>query len=351
MNNLIIKELYRASLFCKMSYYSSSQLDEIFEKDATYQDIFKIIKNNNLSYYEDAHIKFYIFKYNNTIFIILNSSLIYQYNNKLFKYKDDICMHKGLLEQFYSIEDKLHTNITNLNKNKVIKKIYVIGYYMGGSLAEIAAAILAEKYKNMFLVNCFTFGAQMVGNCAFKRYFKDNVSNNYRVIIGDCQQLTYNNSDALQNCYSYYKLKYETYNKFYNGKYCHISNALQLTDDNLLEIRKPRLNKRSRIFRHFYNTLHIDYPIKDIDDYILKFLSIIRAYKENIARHSKKITEDAADAAEVAPSHSSSGSKTSNDEECSPHLSKNDIAYIDAKLQNITNMLNKILANHKKSYT
>lgn len=362
MNNLIIKELYRASLFCKMSYHPSSQLDQMFEEpNNVYEDIFKIIKNNNLCYYEDAHIKYYIFKYNNTIFVVLNSSLLYHTDNKLIKYKDDICIHKGLLQQYYSVEDRIHNAISNLNKSKLVKKIYVTGYYMGGSLASIASAILAEKYKNMFLISCFTFGAPMVGNCAFKRYFKDGVSNHYRIIIDDVKN-TGENALDFYNCYSHYKYKYEAYNKFYNGKYCHVSSALQLTNDNLLEIKKPRLNKRSRLFRHLYSTNHIDYSIKDVNEYIYKLQSIITVYKENLAKQillfrnnnkNKIITEDVPD----VPSQSSSASKISSDDglPMQTHrgyqLSKEDIAYLDAKLQHITNMISRIMANHKMSYT
>jgi len=374
MNNLIIKELYRASLFCKMSYYSSSQLDELIEEpDNIYEDIYKIIKNNNLSYYEDASIKYYMFKYNNTIFIVFNSSLQYYSSKQLVKYKDNICIHKGLLQQFYSIEDRIHTTINDLNKSKLIKKIYITGYYIGGSLASVASAILAEKYKNMFLIHCFTFGAMMAGNCAFKRYFKDNVSNNYRVIINNCPQ-TGVNALEFYNCYSYYKYKYETYNKFYNGKYCHVHNALQLTNDNLLEIKKPKLNKRSRIFRYFYNTHHVDYQIKDMDEYILKLQSIITVYKENLAKQmlllksniikmtNENVLEVPSDSPNVpdvpnVPSQSSSGSKISIDDSVHRHsqnayqLSREDIAYLDTRLQHITNKLSKILANHKMSYT
>jgi poly(3-hydroxyalkanoate) synthetase len=252
MNNLIIKEVYRMSLFSKMSFHSSSELNWLFEEqNSTYAEILKIIKNNNIQYFEDSHLKYYIFKHNNTIFIIFNSTLMYTIDRTLAKYKEGIYMHKGLLQQFQDIEDNLYYNIHQINQSKTLKKIYIGGYYMGGGLATIAASIIAEKYKNMFLVSCFTFESPMVGNCAFKRFFKEVISNNYRVILEDTSADVKCSLD-IYNCYKHHIYLYALYNKFYDGAYCHVSNALQLTPEIILEIKKPRLSKTDRLFKQFY---------------------------------------------------------------------------------------------------
>lgn len=360
-----------------MSYYPSSQLSQLFEEPNTiYGDILKIIRNNNLLYFTDVAVQYYMFKYNNTIFIIFNSSLLYSKNKQLVKYKDNsIHIHQGLLKQFQAIEDNICYNINNLNRSKMVKKIYIAGYYMGGGLATIAASILAERFKNMFLVSCFTFGAPMVGNCAFKRYFKELVSTNYRITLTDS---VHQNHCGLEfyNCYSYHRYKYNLYNKFYNGNYCHVSNALQLTDNNILELKKPRLTKTDRFLRPFYCNINIEDSIYDIDVYIQRLESIISIYKENLSKQiaalsltdRKQINGDNAttfnanssfvfarepEMQEVPdiPSHSSGShsSKISSEEGLAQQLCKEDIALLERKINNISNMLTGLIFAIRKN--
>jgi hypothetical protein len=270
---------------------------------------------------------------------------MYNKDRTLAKYKNDIYIHKGLLQQFQDIEDNIYYNINTLNNRKLLKKIYVGGYYMGGGLATIAASVIAEKYKNMFLVSCFTFGAPMVGNCGFKQFFKEIVSNNYRIILNDTNDEIKCSLD-FYNCYKHHKYKYKMYNKFYDGSYCHVSNALQLTPDVMLEFKKPKLNKTDRILKHFYKIdSHTDL-IQDIDVYIIRLQSIISTYKENIAKYSQNYSlkeghnNRLQDAIIIdVPSHSSSESRLSNDD-CA---NKEDILIIENKLERMNQLISEIL--------
>jgi predicted lipase len=77
----------------------------------------------------------------------------------------------------------LPINIHEYDKNKNIKKLYICGYKLGGSVATVVASILAEKFRHTYLVSCFTFGAFKVGNKYFKEYFNRHVTCNYRIMV------------------------------------------------------------------------------------------------------------------------------------------------------------------------
>jgi hypothetical protein len=288
MNNLIVKEIYCAALFSKMAFYDAKQLSALFQdKNNSFNYISRYIKNNNLIYITEDNIKSYIFKYGNTIFIVFNSQIIISTKDKKTRYKG-LHLHNGLLKQFLSIENKIYHNINKLNENNSIKKIYITGYYKGGSIATIAAAFLGEKYKNIYLVTCLTFNSLMVGDYAFVKFFNEYVSNNYRMIIND-----YNKSKNLDinkyNCYDHYKYKYNLYKEFVKNNYHHVSNALEITNNCIIELKIPVLNTSEKIFKCFYiceNNNRED-NIINIELYIELLQKIIMHYSENLYTRSK----------------------------------------------------------------
>lgn len=289
MNNLIIKEIYRASLFCKMSYYTPKQLDELFNEDNNiFADIKKVLKNNNIYFFEEEKLKVYIFQYNNTVFIIFNSSLQYKDGNCKQKLKDNIYIHSNLLNQYKFIEETICTYIEILNKNNNIKKLYITGYYMGAGVATIAAAVLGEKYQNMYLVSCFTFSAPKIGNKAFKIYYNQYVNCNYRIIINDNLHPVL--SLASHNCYEYHIYKYTQYQYFKDKNYYHVSDALQLDSNSIIEFKKPTLSFVDKFVRPFYCQNATKEEVSDINCYIKRFSNIIANYKNNFVQiHSKSI--------------------------------------------------------------
>jgi hypothetical protein len=125
-----------------------------------------------------------------------------------------------------------------------------------------------------------------------------------------------------------------------------VSNALQLTPDDMLEFKKPKLNKTDRILKHFYKIdSHTDL-IQDIDVYIIRLQSIISTYKENIAKYSQNYSlkeghnNRLQDAIIIdVPSHSSSESRLSNDD-CA---NKEDILIIENKLERMNQLISEIL--------
>lgn len=98
------------------------------------------------------------------------------------KLKNNIYIHSGFYKQYKSIE----LDITNyINKNiDNIKAINISGHSLGGAVATVASAILAEKYINIEF-SCYTYGSPRVGNNDFKNYFKNNVKKYYRIMMHD----------------------------------------------------------------------------------------------------------------------------------------------------------------------
>jgi len=162
---------------------------------------------------------------------------------------------------------------------------------MGGGLATIAAAILGEKYKNMYLVSCFTFAAPKVGNKHFKEYFSDNVTCNYRVIVNDKIDLISNLNNY--NNFNYYKHQCSLYSHFVRNDFYHVSNAFLLENNNILELSKPKLSKYKKFIMNGNSCYsccnnYMD-ELVDIDVYINRFSSIIAKYKTNLLQKQKTI--------------------------------------------------------------
>jgi hypothetical protein len=123
-----------------MSYYTPQQLDEIFcVENSIFTDIKKILKNNNIYFFEEEKLKVYIFQYNNTIFIILNSYLQYKDGQYKEKFKDNIYIRNDLLNQYKFIEQTICSYIDILNKNNNIKLV-------------IIWALVLQQLQQLFLV-------------------------------------------------------------------------------------------------------------------------------------------------------------------------------------------------------
>jgi hypothetical protein len=261
MNNLILKEIYRAVLFSKLSENKPCDIDH---NDITFSDIQKIMANNNMHFIENVDSKCYMFKYNNTIFISIHS--VAYYEKKLTKFKDKICINSTAFLQYQALEDKLIQNIHEYDKNKNIKKLYICGYKLGGSVATVVASILAEKFRHTYLVSCFTFGAFKVGNKYFKEYFNRHVTCNYRIMVeGD------------------------THWSNHWKHYTHVSDYLQLENDNITEKSDINCTRMSALSNLFCAPMNIVDSAVTVNTYIEKLNSIITAYNLNIKGTSKPI--------------------------------------------------------------
>lgn len=254
MNNLILKEIYRTALLCKLSQLNPSDINN---NDATFSNIRKIIIDNNMNFIINDKLKCYMFNYNNTIFIVFYSTIIYK--KPMIKFKDKIKINKDIFLIYNTIHDNLIKYINDYNKDKNIKKIYVCGYNIGGTFATVASAILAEKFKHMYLISCYTFGSLKAGNRHFCNYFNENITCNYRIWIED--------DTHISNTWKCYK---------------HVSNYLQLENDNIIE--KPELNSNHCIKKFLCCCYYVSTydNIISIDTYLDKFNNILSAYNLNI---------------------------------------------------------------------
>jgi len=285
MNNLILKEIYRAVLFSKLSHKLPSEISSS-DKDETFADIHKILTHNNASIIENENCKCYIFKYTNTLFVALNSLLSYN-NCKTLKLKDEIAVNKDIFMQYKSLEEPLIKNIIEFNKHKNLKKIYICGYKIGGALATVMAALLAEKFHNMFLISCFTFGAPEVGNKQFKKYFNEYITCNYRIVIdGD--------TDSNKN-WPYY---------------IHVGKSLQVDDDNIIEKKENQYSLFKTYFKYKENTQSVSNSIT-LDTYIRKLKTILVTYNTNLQQTESSNREKIASKKEEIESNGSSLSSKS----------------------------------------
>jgi hypothetical protein len=261
MNNMIVKDLYRAALLCGISYKVPSEIDTIVETDDRYNSIKKIITDNNMLYIENSSFKCYMFKYRNTIYISVHSFLPFNYNSKMKRYNGRIYIHEGILHQFNVMEPELIKNIKELDCAQNVKKIHVCGYNIGGALSSVISSFLANKYKNIYLVSCFTFGSPKVGNKSFKKVFNENVTSNYRITTN---KLSTDEETSLLSSSRY--------------SYCHVCNPLYLENNNIAELKS--------IHRTHFPICN-NKPTRDIDPletYIQCLHNIIVSYKHNSSK-------------------------------------------------------------------
>lgn len=264
MNNIIVKELYRAVLLSKLSFKKSSEINDLIENNSDFSDIKKIITKHEVCFIENDILNCYIVKYCNTIYISFSSSLSYNNDSQLHYFKDNIYIHKGLFHHFQNMKEQLIDHITDLDNLDNVKKIYICGYKTGGALATVAASILAEYYNNIYLVFCFTFGAQRVGNKYFTKYFNRYVTRSYRVNAVEYINGTTNIEDILTS-----------------SKYKHVSNAILLDKDNIMEIQEADVscNVITKIFNLQYTEQH---RCESLETFIEYFKNILFAYNTNL---------------------------------------------------------------------
>lgn len=275
MNHIIIKELHRSALISKLSELSPSDVKLINETNSTYSDIYKLIVKNDMCYIQNEHVKCYIFKYSNIIYVGIHSSMDYNVNSKLTHFKDKMYIHEGVYNAFVSIEEKLIYNILNLDKNKCVKKIYVTGFGSAGAIATVVSGTLSYKYKNIYIVSCFTFGSPPVGNKSFRKWFIKNISCNYRVIVE-------NDSTVSNNLLSRFK-------------YYHISDELRLTTDNIVNITHVDISFAKCMKNIILRRKNIFKSNTSIDMYIEYLKSILLLYKTNVC----KINQSSHDRSEI----------------------------------------------------
>jgi triacylglycerol lipase len=131
----------------------------------------------------DTDVNLYIFKKNNVIYIVFRGTssskdvlidLKLNFKKILNPY---VNVHTGFYDQFFSIYDKIYENITD-----EITVINILGHSLGGGVATIASALIANYFinnNNKKEVNCYVFGCPRVGDSKFKKLFNDSVDNHY----------------------------------------------------------------------------------------------------------------------------------------------------------------------------
>lgn len=219
MNQVFIKEIYISSLLSKLSCYQPSNFFKLInaEKSILY-DLHNIIINNHIYYVEEDNVKCIVFKFNNIIYISIYSSLNYNENKKLTKICKKLKVHKGLFDIYKKIENDLQKDISKLIDENTIH-IHISGFYVGGALATIIAACIADKYHNIHLVSCITFASPKVGNCHFKKYFNKYTNRSYRINTVD-----------------------DNYIRFTNYK--HVSNTILITNNHIMNVAQENYYKK-----------------------------------------------------------------------------------------------------------
>jgi hypothetical protein len=91
---------------------------------------------------------------------------------------DNIKVHKGFHDQFFSIEDQITEDIKTILSDNNIKDIIISGHSAGGMNAQIAAPYYGELLKRN--VTCITYGTVTCGNKGFIDWFTKNIKKNYR---------------------------------------------------------------------------------------------------------------------------------------------------------------------------
>lgn len=260
MNHIILKELHRNALISKLSALSPDDIKSITDTNDIFSDIIKLIVNNDMCYIQNEHLKCYIFSYSNIIYIGIHSTMDYNAKNKLTQFKDNMYIHNGVYNAFISIEEKLNFYILNLDKNHNIKKIFVSGYGVAGAISTVVSGTIAEKYRNMYIVSCYTFESPPVGNKSFRKWFIKNISCNYRVVIED------------DNNNNYYL------------KYCHVSDELKLTVDNIVNVTYIDMSFFKKIKYSLFRKKSLCNTYVPIEKYIEYLKTILFMYKSNIYR-------------------------------------------------------------------
>lgn len=92
---------------------------------------------------------------------------------------DDIKVHKGYHDQFFSMEEEMTQDIKDIINSYNINEIIFCGHSAGGCHAQIAAPYYSELFKKY--ITCHTFGTIAPGNKAFIEWFQKHIKKNYRI--------------------------------------------------------------------------------------------------------------------------------------------------------------------------
>ena len=90
-------------------------------------------------------------------------------------------VHSGFQEAFLDAKAALEEALTNFGHNK---KIWVTGHSLGGALASICLAELADQWNDRFQ-GCYTFGQPRMGNRPFARFIGENYGARYFRFVND----------------------------------------------------------------------------------------------------------------------------------------------------------------------
>jgi len=92
-------------------------------------------------------------------------------------------VHTGFFQAYWPIRDRLFATVVSLLKKKP-RPVYVTGHSLGGALALMATAELAnhdEAFVRDSIAACYTFGCPRAGDSSFDQYVKVPL---YRVTNG-----------------------------------------------------------------------------------------------------------------------------------------------------------------------
>lgn len=255
MNNLFVQELYIASLLSKLSMFKPHEFYTNIETHDNLKDLESMVLNNMIHYIDEKAVKCFLFKYHNIIYIVVNSDSSSNKSNKLLRVKKKMQINSYIYDQFNQIFGKVIEKLENLIDIKVTKNIYICGYQDGGDLAKVLSAFLAEKYRHIFLISCFTFSSKIVGNKYFEKFLNRNVNRAYNI---------------------------HTYNSVANNSntFCQdISNEFIIDDDCICDIMPPKYFAFNRFFFKFYKNEEKEDPI---DAYIEHLRNIIFKFNTNV---------------------------------------------------------------------
>ena len=151
INNFI----YHARL-CKLTYKTYNNTFIIVHKNNSLNICFRGTKNMN-----DIYLNFNI----------IQKSFI----------KKEIKVHRGFLNKYLSIRDKVINKTNEIISNNNIEDIYISGHSSGGAIANIASLDLYYLYPNI-RINTITFGAPKMANKAFVEEYNNKINNSIRIV-------------------------------------------------------------------------------------------------------------------------------------------------------------------------
>ena len=179
MNN--VDNIINNLLLCNLSYYEPEKIKNILRYNHLYKSVIPIVKNYYKIYNNKSDITVYIFKDNNTIYIIFRGT--FSSKNVLMKSKFKkilnpyVNVHEGFYNQYFSVYDDIFNCISD-----DITVINILGHSLGGGVATIASVLIANYYLNINSknkVNCYVFGCPRVGDIKFRNLFINIINNHY----------------------------------------------------------------------------------------------------------------------------------------------------------------------------